>query len=85
MSDSLYWGCKNWTQGSPSPVMKGSLYVAIISVFHSFFKEQKLNNCQLKHVYDIIKCLEDLTHISWDGNMSYEKKEWLLLEWQGLN
>lgn len=46
MSNSLYCGCKNWTHVSPSPLMRGSLHVAIVSVFHSFL--MKKVKCQLE-------------------------------------
>lgn len=56
-------------------------------VFYSFFffNEQNKITVNWKDVYSIIKCLEGLTHVSWGGHMSYEKKESLLLEWHGSN
>ena len=59
--------------------------MAIMSVFYPFFNEQSEITINWRHVDNIIRCLEDLTHISWGGHVSYERKEWLPLERHGLN
>lgn len=59
--------------------------MAIMSVFHPFFNEQSEISINWRRVDNIIRCLEDLTHISWGGHVSHERKEWLPLERHGLN
>lgn len=59
--------------------------MAIISVFHPFFNEQSKIMINWRCVYNIIRYLEGLTHISRGGRVSYERKKWLPLERHGLH